>query len=166
MKTSIKKLYVLVAVAASLVVAGGVAYASVPSANGTISACKDSKGAIKIIDAEAGQTCSSTQQLLTWKTSGVSGYEIVTANSGQALSAPDKSVTAFCPGGKVAVGGGGAAGHVGSGGYITGPATDVALGSSGPQYGGLNGWSASATGIGPYADASWRLQAYAVCVSA
>ena len=159
-----KTLHILLAAAALLVVAGGVAYASVPAADGTISACKDSKGAIKIVDVEAGQTCGAGRQLLTWNTSGTSGYELVYANSTQAPAAADKSASAFCPAGKVAVGGGAAAEHV-AGGAATGTAADVALTSSAPQYGGFDGWSATATGIGPYADSSWRLQAIAVCVN-
>jgi hypothetical protein len=57
----------VLAVAAIAVGIAGVSSAAIPSANGTISACKDAKGGLKVIDAEAGQTCPSNQQLLTWK---------------------------------------------------------------------------------------------------
>jgi hypothetical protein len=52
------------------VAAARVGYAAIPSADGTISACKNSKGALKVIDAEAGQTCTDGQQLLTWNQQG------------------------------------------------------------------------------------------------
>ena len=61
-----KKLHILIAALAVAVVAGGVGYAAIPSADGTISACKDSTGALKVIDAEAGETCRAGQELLTW----------------------------------------------------------------------------------------------------
>ena len=64
-------LVALVAVAA--VAAASFAYAAIPSANGTISACKDSKGALKVIDADAGQTCNGNQQLLAWNQQGPQG---------------------------------------------------------------------------------------------
>jgi hypothetical protein len=61
-----KKLHILIAVAGLLAVAAGVGYAAIPGSDGTISACKDARGGLKVIDAEAGQTCKSDQQLLTW----------------------------------------------------------------------------------------------------
>jgi opacity protein-like surface antigen len=61
---------VIVLVAVAAVAAASFAYAAIPAANGTISACKDQKGALKVIDAEAGQTCPSGQQLLTWSQDG------------------------------------------------------------------------------------------------
>lgn len=68
-----KKLNILVLAAVVLGVAAGVAYAAIPSANGTISACKDNKGSLKVIDADAGQTCNPNQQLLTWNQQGPQG---------------------------------------------------------------------------------------------
>jgi hypothetical protein len=51
-----KTLHIILVVAALLVVAAGVSYAAIPSSNGTISACKDNKGQLRVIDAEAGAT--------------------------------------------------------------------------------------------------------------
>jgi hypothetical protein len=62
----------VVAVAALSLVASA-AYASIPSAIGTINACKDSKGALKVIDPEAGQTCNTNQQPLSWSQQGPVG---------------------------------------------------------------------------------------------
>jgi len=60
-------------VAAFVAVLASVSYAAIPDANGTISACKDSRGVLKVIDAEAGQTCNANQQLLTWNQQGPAG---------------------------------------------------------------------------------------------
>ena len=68
-----KKLNILVLAGVLLAIAAGVSYAAIPSSNGTISACKDNKGALKVIDAEAGQTCNTNQQLLTWNQQGPQG---------------------------------------------------------------------------------------------
>lgn len=60
-------------VAALVIGIAGVSYAAIPASNGTITACKDNKGILKVIDAEAGQTCSANQQLLTWNQQGPAG---------------------------------------------------------------------------------------------
>lgn len=70
-----KRLTVAVVSAASaLVVAGGIAYAGIPSADGTITACfTKSGGALRVIDAEAGQTCAKNEIQLQWSKQGVPG---------------------------------------------------------------------------------------------
>ena len=103
-----KKLALVLALAA-LAVAAGVGYAAIPAANGTISACKDAKGTLKVIDAESGQTCNANQQLLQWNQQGppgFSGYEVVTGNTASENSG-SKLVILECPAGKRALGGGG-----------------------------------------------------------
>jgi hypothetical protein len=65
-----RKLMSLAALAVAIAAIAGVGYAAIPAANGVISTCKDSKGALKVIDAEAGQTCNANQQLLTWNQQG------------------------------------------------------------------------------------------------
>jgi hypothetical protein len=67
------KLSLFILAGAVLAIAAGVSYAAIPSSTGTISACKDTKGALKVIDAEAGQTCGANQQLLTWNQQGPPG---------------------------------------------------------------------------------------------
>jgi hypothetical protein len=64
---------VILIVSALAVIAAGVSYAAIPSADGTISACKSNKGALKMIDAEAGQSCPDGQQLLSWNQQGTAG---------------------------------------------------------------------------------------------
>lgn len=47
--------------------AAGVAYASIPSADNTITACvAKTGGAVRIVDADAGQTCQSTETQVQW----------------------------------------------------------------------------------------------------
>jgi hypothetical protein len=105
------------ALVAAAIVTGiaGVSYAAVPAANGTISACKDAKGGLKVIDAEAGQTCNANQHLLTWNQQGpagpqgapgISGYELVFAQQ-PASDSDTKSQFVACPQGKSPIGGGG-----------------------------------------------------------
>src|SRR5215211_1957595 len=70
---SSKKLRLLARGIGLVAVLGGVAYAGIPASNGVISACKDNKGALRVIDAEAGQSCNANQQPLTWNQQGPPG---------------------------------------------------------------------------------------------
>jgi hypothetical protein len=57
-----------------LITITGLAWASVPAANGVVTGCYDGKsGALRIIDAEAGQTCSSREKQITWNQTGPVG---------------------------------------------------------------------------------------------
>jgi hypothetical protein len=61
---------------AAAVFAGGalsVAMGAIPGSDGTFSGCVASNGALKVIDAEAGQTCPSGQQAVTWNQQGPPG---------------------------------------------------------------------------------------------
>jgi hypothetical protein len=51
----------------------GAAYAAIPSGSGVISACKRNDGTIKLIDKEAGQSCTGSQQLVEWGEQGPVG---------------------------------------------------------------------------------------------
>jgi hypothetical protein len=47
----------------------GVAVAAIPDSDGTISACySNDKGELRVIDAQAGQACSSRETAISWKT--------------------------------------------------------------------------------------------------
>jgi hypothetical protein len=53
---------------------GSVAVAAVPAADGVITGCRSLiGGALRVIDAEAGATCKSTEQKLTWNQTGPRG---------------------------------------------------------------------------------------------
>jgi len=116
MTIKISRNRVALALAAAVALIASISYAAIPAANGTISACKDNKGTLKVIDAEAGQTCPGNQPPLTWNqqgpagpagSPGVSGYERVFGQSGPNDS-DTKATFASCPAGKTAIGGGAA----------------------------------------------------------
>jgi hypothetical protein len=175
----------LVASAAAAAIAS-VSYAAIPAANGTISACKDSKGALKVIDAEAGQSCASNQQLLAWNQqgpagptgetgaqgpqgevgptgpvgpAGVSGYQVVHADSPANVTQRTKEVSAYCPAGTRVIAGG----HSLTDGLI--PDGDYAVSASQPAQ-LLPGWTVRMTDENPsWLQTSWFVRVYAVCAS-
>lgn len=52
----------------------GIAYASIPSANGVIHGCyKTNQGTLRVIDTEQGQACSNSEAPLDWNQRGVTG---------------------------------------------------------------------------------------------
>lgn len=68
-----KRVVVAALLALAAVAATSFAYAAIPVSDGVISACTDNKGALKVIDVEAGQTCNGNQQLLAWSRQGPVG---------------------------------------------------------------------------------------------
>lgn len=56
---------VAIAIAAFAVIASA-AWAAIPDASGTIHACADRDGRLRVIDTEAGRTCKSTEKRLSW----------------------------------------------------------------------------------------------------
>jgi hypothetical protein len=117
MKVIPSRALIVLGAALALGIGGGVAVAQIPSADGTIRACYDGGGALKVIDE--GKTCpKGWKGPITWNQQGVpgqdgfSGYEIVQA---QGLDPVEYSVNGIsrqinCPEGKVPVGGGGGIG--------------------------------------------------------
>lgn len=148
-------------VAAAVAAVAGVAYGAIPSANGTITACVDSKGAVKVIDAEAGATCGAGKQTLTWNKQGkdgVSGREVVTLET-PSNSVDYKALQVNCPAGKVPVGGGAQT----AGAYGFAP-DEVAIQTSIPSYDG-KGWYVVANET-VSTTFSWILAARVICVTA
>jgi hypothetical protein len=57
-----------------VVCASAVAVAAIPDANGVIHGCRDKKtGALRVIDSEAGQSCTSREAALAWNQTGPAG---------------------------------------------------------------------------------------------
>ena len=151
-------------IVALLMSAVGLGSAMAVSSNGadeTIHACAATRdGSLRII--VPGDSCTTKERPLSWNQqgptgpNGVSGWEIVTATT-SFDNDRSKSVTAYCPEGKVVVGGGGFTGSS-EGTYIT---NSFAQNSSDGQPGG--GWAL-------YAErndgAAWRLVGQAICVFA
>lgn len=65
---SVGKVTMMLSLGGGLAVGGlAVADAAIPSANNTITACRmTSTGAVRIIDAEAGQTCTTAETAISW----------------------------------------------------------------------------------------------------
>jgi hypothetical protein len=158
----------LVLVAATAII-GGAAYAAVPGPDGTISACADGNGRLRVIDAEAGTTCKTSERPLAWNqqgpagpqgSPGISGYELVEAVSANDSSSP-KQVFADCPAGKRAIGGGARAFHEGLKGEF--PLKELTIAASNPTVDG-SAWQAVALEAVPAEDA-WTLRSYAICAN-
>src|SRR3954447_5452122 len=68
------KTAVLLAVVATVAVGTGVATGAIPGGDGTITGCYKVKGgAVRVIDAESGATCSSDEVKLSWSQKGPAG---------------------------------------------------------------------------------------------
>jgi hypothetical protein len=68
------KTVVLLAVVAAVAVGTGVATGAIPGGDGTITGCYKVKGgAVRVIDAESGATCSSDEVKLSWSQKGPAG---------------------------------------------------------------------------------------------
>jgi hypothetical protein len=66
----------LLILAALFMVAGGIAYAAIPGADGTINGCyKRSDGTLRVIDAEAGATCKPSETAIAWSQTGPPGED-------------------------------------------------------------------------------------------
>lgn len=103
----------LLILAALLAVAGGIAYAAIPGSDGTISGCyKLSDGTLRVIDAEAGATCKSSEKPITWSQTGPPGEDagpVRIATVSQSTSIPAASISGIdvvCPPEMMAVSGG------------------------------------------------------------
>jgi hypothetical protein len=70
----IRPALVVLAVAAALLVVGGIAYANIPDANGVIHGCyKTTQGTLRIVDTDKAQSCSNSETPLDWSQTGPQG---------------------------------------------------------------------------------------------
>jgi hypothetical protein len=96
---------IVAAVVAAILAVGAVAMAAIPSADGTIHGCRDNRtGALRVIDAEAGQSCTTKETALTWNQTGPVGPPGL---AGVHVIGLDVFNTAFnelhCPAGETAI---------------------------------------------------------------
>ena len=105
--------YLIGIVAGVVLLASGVALASIPGPDGVIHACRSNgNGELRAVDETA--TCPNGWTALSWNqsgpagSSGMSGYEVIASFSGDLDSDPGTTpeVRALCPIGKQPVGGG------------------------------------------------------------
>ncbi len=76
----------------------GIAYAAIPSSSGVISGCIDAKsGALRVINAESGQQCTSKERPLAWNQTGPQGVPGVPGSPGApgAPGAPGPGLTSI-----------------------------------------------------------------------
>src|SRR6266700_2222915 len=118
-----KRLALVSALAALLLLGGGSAYASIPAPGGTINGCYKTsgpgQGALIVIDSAAA--CPSGTTVLNWNqtgpqgpagtngtngANGVSGYEVVAGTIEVSNNGSNHTGTISCPSGKVALGSG------------------------------------------------------------
>ena len=66
----------VLAAAVGLVVGGAVAYGAIPGDGASISACYQTiDGQLRVIDAQAGESCRQKERSLTWSQAGAPGAE-------------------------------------------------------------------------------------------
>ena len=72
----IRPALVTLTIVGALLVVGGIAYASIPDGSGTIHACyQKNQGALRVIDTDKAQTCSSSETPLSWNQTGQQGQQ-------------------------------------------------------------------------------------------
>lgn len=70
----IRPAVVALTIVGALLVAGGIAYATIPDGGGVIHACyQKNQGALRVIDTDKAQTCSSSETPLNWSQTGPPG---------------------------------------------------------------------------------------------
>jgi hypothetical protein len=72
----IRPAVVALTIVGALLVAGGIAYATIPDGGGVIHACyQKNQGALRVIDTDKAQTCSSSESPLIWSQTGQPGQQ-------------------------------------------------------------------------------------------
>ena len=70
----IRPALVALTIVGALLVAGGIAYATIPDGGGVIHACyQKNQGTLRVIDTDKAQTCASSESPLTWSQTGPQG---------------------------------------------------------------------------------------------
>jgi hypothetical protein len=73
----IRPAVVALTIVGALLVAGGIAYATIPDASGVIHGCykksSPNQGTLRVIDTDKAQTCSNSETALTWSQTGPQG---------------------------------------------------------------------------------------------
>ena len=117
MKLSLTRVLAVIGAALVLMIGGAFAYASIPSADGTITACMvKPAGTIRLIDTATEPNCRKGETKVAWNqagqpgtngTNGVSGYEVVTVTGITSISTSNTigfSHNGSCPAGKKMLG--------------------------------------------------------------
>lgn len=73
--------HLVIVAALVLLASAGVAVAAIPAQDGTISACYDSKGNLRVVDA--GESCAKSETALTWNQQGPPGVQGLPGEDGE-----------------------------------------------------------------------------------
>lgn len=168
----IRPAVVAVVATGALLVAGGIAYATIPDGSGVIHGCyQKNQGTLRVIDTGQAQTCSSSEAPLNWSQTGPQGpqgpqgiqgpqgpsgsshaYSDFDVSSYTALSPSSKTITSLTlPAGNYVVW---ATGSVVKSGYLntTGSDNDVKCALDDPSNNAVTASQAEANGL-DYEDA-------------
>jgi hypothetical protein len=135
-----RRLVVVVAGVTAVLVAGGIASASIPDGSGVIHGCYSAAGAkaangtpLNIVDS-ASASCNGKQTAITWNATGPTGPQGNTGNNGQngAPGAPGPTGDTGGTGTTGATGATGTAGNNGAPGATGATGNDGSPGSTGP----------------------------------
>src|SRR5439155_15299064 len=70
----IRPAVVALAIVGALLLAGGIAYATIPDSSGVIHGCyQKNQGTLRVIDTDKAQTCASSESPLNWSQTGQQG---------------------------------------------------------------------------------------------
>jgi hypothetical protein len=92
-----------------LILGGAISWAAIPhSSTGTITGCySNANGVLRVIDAEAGASCSGNETQIEWNQPQFSGLvQAQSTWSGSLLPGDGSVVNTFCPSGKEPISGG------------------------------------------------------------
>lgn len=93
----LRKMAPIAWMAAGALVGGGVALASIPDSGGVIHGCYDARGKLRVIDAEAGETCRTHEVALSWNETGPQGPQGLEGPEGPAGTAVTARVRLAAP---------------------------------------------------------------------
>jgi hypothetical protein len=163
----------LVLLCAGLLALGAVGgYAAIPGADGTITACVNANGDVKVIDAEAGEVCAKNKKTLTWNQQGPAGPQgssglletHVATTTGPLGSGNVRAAFVNCEPGELVLGGGAKAFTTYQGNEFN--PIHVAITQSYPTAGGtVQGWGVYANETTTDYAGDWQLRAYAICAT-
>lgn len=167
-RARVRQLALGTVVGAGLAIGGlgvtGIAGAAIPAADGTITACRNGKGVLKVINAEAGKKCPKGHKKLTWQSGAASAATGLDDAHWVTQATPSdktiyKGLTVSCPVGEKAIAGGA---QTLKAGIVAPQPAEAFLRSS---TGSAGSWSASARNFGSIND-SWYLRVRVLCAPA
>ena len=149
----------LVLAAVALAAVGGAAFGAIPTGDDEITGCyKAAGGDLRVIDAEADQTCRSNEVPLSWNRTGPPGppggsFSFTNGYSEHVAVPPGqfRFVNAICPSGTTVIGGGYATENVSTALLVPTNSYPVGMGD------GRGAWYVVMHNIGAQAETYWAI---------